>query len=59
MIDRPSLDHPRAGRHPVFVILGLILRLRGLSIDGTQPALLLSAAVIVGGGGPALWFVLI
>ena len=41
----------------VFLILGAILTGRGVKIDGARLAMLLAGAVIVGGGGLALWFV--
>jgi len=43
----------------VFLILGFILMQRGFSFDGTRLAALVAGAVIVGGGGLALWFVLV
>jgi len=43
----------------VFVILGMIFMKRGFSIDGMRLAVLLGGAVVVGGGGLALWFVLV
>jgi hypothetical protein len=43
----------------VFVVLGVILQKRGFSMDGTRLAWLLGGAVVVGGGGLALWFVLV
>ena len=43
----------------VFVILGAIFMKRGITIDGTRLAILVAGAVIVGGGGLALWFVLV
>lgn len=43
----------------VFVILGMIFMKRGLTIDGTKLAVVLGGAVIIGGGGLALWFVLV
>lgn len=43
----------------VFVILGLIFMQRGFSMDGTKLAVLVAGAVVVGGGGLALWFVLV
>jgi len=43
----------------VFVVLGAILQKRGFSIDGMWLAWLLGGAVVVGGGGLALWFVLV
>jgi len=43
----------------VFLVLGAILTKRGIRIDGARLAMLLAGAVIVGGGGLALWFVLV
>jgi hypothetical protein len=43
----------------VFLILGFIFMQRGFSFDGTRLAALVAGAVIVGGGGLALWFVLV
>ena len=42
----------------VFVVVGVVLIRRGFRMDGVWLATLLSAAIIVGGGGLALWFVL-
>ena len=43
----------------VFLILGAVLTNRGVKIDGARMAMLIAGAVIVGGGGLALWFVLV
>jgi hypothetical protein len=43
----------------VFAIVGAVLWRRRISMDGTRLACLLGGAVIVGGGGLALWFVLV
>jgi hypothetical protein len=43
----------------VFLIIGFVLMARGFRIDGTKLALSLTAAIVVGGGGLALWFVLV
>ena len=43
----------------VFVIVGVVLMRRDVSMDGTRLACLVAGAVIVGGGGLALWFVLV
>jgi hypothetical protein len=43
----------------VFVIVGAVLMRRDVSMDGTKLALLVAGSVIVGGGGLALWFVLV
>ena len=43
----------------VFVIVGAVLMGRHVSMDGTKLACLVAGAVIVGGGGLALWFVLV
>jgi hypothetical protein len=43
----------------LFVILGLILRQRGFSMDGAKLAVLLGCAVVIAGGGLVLWFVLV
>jgi hypothetical protein len=43
----------------VFLILVFIFMQRGFSFDGTRLAALVAGAVIVGGGGLALWFVLV
>jgi hypothetical protein len=40
----------------VFVIVGFVLMKRGITMDGTKLAALVAGAVIVGGGGLALWF---
>lgn len=42
----------------VFLILGAILTNHGVRIDGARMAMLIAGAVIIGGGGLALWFVL-
>jgi hypothetical protein len=42
----------------LFVVLGFLLTQRNISIDGYRLAAILVGAVIVGGGGLALWFVL-
>ena len=43
----------------VFLILGAVLTSRHVTIDGARMAMLLAGAVIVGGGGLALWFLVI
>jgi hypothetical protein len=43
----------------VFAIVGAVLMRRHTSMDGTKLACLVGGAVIVGGGGLALWFVLV
>ena len=43
----------------VFAIVGAVLMRRDVSMDGTKLACLVAGAVIVGGGGLALWFVLV
>ena len=43
----------------VFVVLGVILQKRGFSMDGTRLGVLLAGAVVLAGGGLALWFVLV
>ena len=43
----------------VFVIVGALLMQRNVAVDGTKLAVIVSAAVVVGGGGLALWFVLV
>ena len=43
----------------VFVALGYLFMSRGFRMDGTRLAILLAASVVVGGGGLALWFVLV
>jgi hypothetical protein len=43
----------------VFAILGAILMRWNISMDGTKLICLVAGAVIVGGGGLALWFVLV
>lgn len=43
----------------VFVIVGSLLMKRRISMDGTKLAALVAGAVILGGGGLALWFVLV
>jgi len=43
----------------VFVIVGAVLMGRHVSMDSTKLACLVAGAVIVGGGGLALWFVLV
>jgi len=43
----------------VCVIVGAVLMGRHVSMDGTKLACLVAGAVIVGGGGLALWFVLV
>ena len=43
----------------VFVVLGYVLLKRDFRIEGTKLAIILAGAVIVGGGGLALWFVFI
>jgi len=43
----------------VFVILGAFFVKRGLSMDGTRLAILVAGGVVLGGGGLALWFVLV
>ena len=43
----------------LFVILGLVFQRRSITLDGTKAAVLVGGAVIVGGGGLALWFVLV
>ena len=43
----------------VFVILGVAFTKRGVSMDGIKLAAMLAGAAIVGGGGLALWFVLV
>jgi hypothetical protein len=42
----------------VFLIVGAVLTQRHFTMDGTRLAILVSGAVVVGGGGLALWFVL-
>jgi hypothetical protein len=43
----------------VFGILGWLLMKRGIAIDGAKLATMLAGAAVVGGGGLALWFVLV
>jgi multisubunit Na+/H+ antiporter MnhB subunit len=43
----------------VFAIVGAVLMRRHVSMEGTWLVCLLAGAVIVGGGGLALWFVLV
>jgi hypothetical protein len=43
----------------VFVVVGYFLMQRDFRMEGTKLALLLVGAIIVGGGGLALWFVLV
>jgi len=43
----------------VFLILGAILTTRRVTIQGARLAMLLAGAAIIGGGGLALWFVLV
>lgn len=43
----------------VFVVLGVIFQKRGFSMDGTRLGVLLAGAVVLAGGGLALWFVLV
>ena len=43
----------------VFVIVGSLLMKRHISMDGTKLAALVAGAVVLGGGGLALWFVLV
>ena len=43
----------------VFVVLGLVFTKRGVSMDGTKLAAIVAGAAIIGGGGLALWFVLV
>jgi hypothetical protein len=43
----------------VFVIVGAVLMRRSISMDGTMLAGMIAGAAIVGGGGLALWFVLV
>ena len=40
-------------------IVGAVLMGRHVSVDGAKLACLVAGAVIVGGGGLALWFVLV
>jgi hypothetical protein len=42
----------------VFLIVGTLLMKRNFIMDGTRLAVLVAGAVVVGGGGLALWFVL-
>ena len=42
----------------VFLMLGFVLMQRKVNVDGALLIVLISGAVIVGGGGLALWFVL-
>ena len=43
----------------MFGVLGYLLMHRSFRMNGTKLAVLLAGAVIVGGGGLALWFVLV
>jgi hypothetical protein len=43
----------------VFVIVGSLLMKRHISMDGTKLAALVAGAAVLGGGGLALWFVLV
>jgi len=43
----------------VFLVVGAILMQRHVSIDGTKLAVMVAGAVVAGGGGLALWFVLV
>lgn len=43
----------------LFVALGYLFMLRGFRMSGMKLAVLLAGAVIIGGGGLALWFVLV
>lgn len=42
----------------VFLIVGAVLMRRQFTMDGSRLAFLVAGAVVVGGGGLALWFVL-
>jgi hypothetical protein len=42
----------------VFLVLGYVFMRRGVRMEGTKLTLILSMAIVVGGGGLALWFVL-
>jgi hypothetical protein len=43
----------------VFVILGMVFMKRDIRMEGSKLACAVAGAVIVGGGGLALWFVLV
>jgi hypothetical protein len=43
----------------VFLIVGAVLMRRSISMDGTKLACVLAGAAVMGGGGLALWFVLV
>jgi hypothetical protein len=43
----------------VFLIVGAVLMRRSISMDGAKLACVLAGAAVVGGGGLALWFVLV
>lgn len=42
----------------VFVVVGFVLMQRGFTITGSTLAAVLVGSIVVGGGGLALWFVL-